>query len=365
MNTRERFVNVLTGQCVDRVPFIKVFGSNNTILPEWSNECPDLKSNIDRILKFEGTHRGWEITPVNFRISQREKPVLIRSGANEDVYKFPDGTIELRNKGTDYHSQTLEWPIKNRQDWGCFRDKYLQAEDTSRLPADWPEMVKKYKQRDYPLALSHGGVYGFARRYLMGDEALMYTFYDDPGLVHEIMDYYTDMVIKIWERMVGDVEFDLIECWEDMASKNGCLISPETFREFIAPNYRKIATFAKNHGIKIILVDSDGYIDDLAGLMLETGVTAMYPFEVNAGCDIKEIRRRYPTLGIIGGLNKQVMAGSKNDIDQEVEKAREYIKMGRYIPGPDHFVLSDVCWENYKYFMERLRDVVSTTLVSE
>jgi uroporphyrinogen decarboxylase len=161
--------------------------------------------------------------------------------------------------------------------------------------------------------------------------------------------------------MAENVEFDLIECWEDMASNNGCLISPEIFREFMTPNYQKIAAFAKKHNIEIILVDSDGYINDLAGLMIEAGVTAMYPFEVNAGCSVEEVRDRYPTLGIIGGLNKQVMAGSKNDIEKEVEKARKYIKLGRYIPGPDHFVLSDVSWENYQYFMECLKNVVMTT----
>lgn len=51
----------------------------------------------------------------------------------------------------------------------------------------------------------------------------------------------------------------------------------------------------------------------------------------------------------------------KEAIDRELEKARAYIKLGRYIPGPDHFVLSNVSWANYRYFMERLREVVMTT----
>ena len=364
MNSRERFVKVLTSQIADRVPFIKVFGGNNGTLPEWDVQYPELKNNIDKILRFEGTYRGWETTPVNFWMSQREKPTVTKNSDGSEIYRFKDGTAEFKSPGNDYHTQVLEWPIKNRKDWIKFRDKYLQADDPSRFPENWSAMVEKYRRRDYPLQLSHGGVYGFARRYLMGDEALMYAFYDDPDLVHEMMDYYTDMIIKIWEKMVKDIDFDLIECWEDMASKNGCLISPSTFREFITPNYQKIAAFAQKHDIKIILVDSDGYIDDLAGLMLEAGVTAMYPFEVGAGCNIKEVRERYPELGIIGGLNKQVMAASKENIDKEIEKVQEYIKLGRYIPGPDHFVLSDVSWENYKYFMERLRETIFETVNS-
>ena len=33
------------------------------------------------------------------------------------------------------------------------------------------------------------------------------------------------------------------------------------------------------------------------------------------------------------------------------------------IPGPDHFPLSNVSWEHYRYFMERLREVVMETPV--
>jgi uroporphyrinogen-III decarboxylase len=195
----------------------------------------------------------------------------------------------------------------------------------------------------------------------MGDEQLLYAFYDSPGLVHDIMDSYTDMVLAIWARMARDVAFDLIEFWEDMASKNGSLISPATFREFMLPNYRRVADFARVHGIEIILVDSDGYIDDLAAVMMEGGVTAMYPFEVGAGCDVPAVRRRYPSLGIIGGLAKEAMIRGKATIDREMERARQLIRLGRLIPGPDHFVLSNVSWAHYRYFMERLREVVMTT----
>ena len=40
-------------------------------------------------------------------------------------------------------------------------------------------------------------------------------------------------------------------------------------------------------------------------------------------------------------------------LDQAIEK-------GRFIAGPDHFVVSDVSFEDYGYFMEQLREVVLT-----
>jgi hypothetical protein len=181
--------------------------------------------------------------------------------------------------------------------------------------------------------------------------------------VRDMMDSYTDMVIAVWTKMVRGVEFDLIECWEDMACRTGMLISPQTFREFMKPNYEKIRCFADSHGIRIILVDSDGLIENLAELMLESGVTAMYPFEVQSGNDLFRVRKRLPTLAAIGGLDKNAMARSRQAIDAEIKKARQLIRLGRFIPGPDHFVLSDVTWENYRYFMEQLREAVLTTKV--
>ena len=360
MNHRERFVRTLTGKAVDRVPFIKIFGGTNAIIPRWEEEQPGLSQTIDSILQFEGVYRGWGTTPVNFGLSQRGQPVTLEDNASRHVRRFADGTVELFQKGCDFHHQTLAYPVKTAADWERVKAIHLQPDDPDRFPADWPDYVKAYRERDYPLQLTHGGVYGFART-MMGDEQLLYAMCDAPELVHAIMEYYTDMVHTIWSRMVREVNFDLVEFWEDMASKNGCLISPDMFREFMLPNYRRVKDFTRKHQIDIILVDSDGRIDELAGLMLEAGVTAMYPFEVGAGCDVDEVRHRYPTLGVIGGLAKETMIYGKAAIDQEMEKARHLITLGRLIPGPDHFVQSDVSWENYRYFMEQLREVVMTT----
>ena len=111
----------------------------------------------------------------------------------------------------------------------------------------------------------------------------------------------------------------------------------------------------------MILVDSDGLIEELTGLLVEAGVTTIYPYEVLAGNDLNRVRALYPQVGMIGGLRKEAMYEGKPAIDQEMKKARALIKKGRYIPGPDHFVLGLASFENYRYFMESLKEVVMTT----
>jgi len=345
---------------VDRVPFMKCFGGTNWAHPEWIAAHPEIDGKVDQILGFEGTYRGWGTTPVNFWFAHCGEPEKLAETSEQITLRQTEGTVIVANKATDYHAHVVEWPVKNRQDWLRVRDRHLALDDPSRFPVDWPGKVREYKTRDYPLQLTHGGVYGFGRT-LMGDVNLAYAFYDEPALVHEMFEHYTELVLRLWEKMVGEVEFDLIEFWEDMASKNGSIISPDTFREFIAPRYRRVAEFARRRGIKIILTDSDGNTEDLAGWMQEAGLTTMYPFEVGAGNDLFRTRVRYPELGIVAGLEKAAAAVGKAAVDREMEKAREMIRRGRFIPGPDHMPLSNVSWEQYRYFMERLRDVVMTT----
>lgn len=361
MTTRERFVNVLTGKPADRVPFIKVFGGDNAMLPQWEAEYPGLGQCIDELLQFEGGYRGWRTTPVNMDPSNLDEAQTLEETAERAIVRGGDGTVSMIQKTGDYNVHQIGWPIKSMADWVEYRAKHMQADDPARFPANWPQLVEGYKQRDYPLQLTHRGVYGFPRN-RMGDENMAYAFYDQPELMHAIMDDYTDMCLQVWEKMIADVgSFDLIECWEDMAFRSGSLISPRTFREFMTPNFQKIRQFADAHDIPIILVDSDGYIEDLTEVMYEAGVNAMYPYEVQSGNDVARVRERFPQVGCVGGLNKQVMAEGKEAIDREMDRARKLIELGRFIPGPDHFVLSDVTFANYRYFMEQLREVVLTT----
>ena len=360
MNSRERFVKTLTGEKVDRVPFMKVFGGENAALPGWEEEHPGIRQCIDELLGFEGKGRGWAKTPVNVDPAGWYEGEVIEETDETATIRRGDGTLERRRKGADYRRHTIAWPVTCREDWEVYKREQLDPDDPSRFPENWPDLVEEYRNRDYPLQLTHRGVYGFARE-RMGDENLAYAFYDQPELVRDILETYTDMALAIWKKQVADVEFDLIECWEDMAFRNGSLVSPKTFREFLAPQYRRIAAFAKEHGIKVILVDSDGLVEELTGLMLEAGVTALYPYEVLAGNDLRRVREKHPEVGALGGLRKEAMYEGKEAIDIEIEKARDLIRLGRYIPGPDHFVLSYASFANYRYFMERLRDIVMTT----
>ena len=69
-----------------------------------------------------------------------------------------------------------------------------------------------------------------------------------------------------------------------MSGKTGPLISPDMMREFMAPNYRKIREFADRHNIPIVMLDTDGDMDKIIPVLIESGINILLPFEVIEGC---------------------------------------------------------------------------------
>jgi uroporphyrinogen decarboxylase len=201
------------------------------------------------------------------------------------------------------------------------------------------------------------GLFGTLRD-MMGVEELLLNFYDDPVLIQDIMNYLTDFWLATYEKVCARVKVDAIHIWEDMSGKNGSLISPQMVREFMMPNYKKIAAFAREHGIDIFSVDTDGNCSQLVPLFLESGVNLVLPFEVAAGCDITEYRRLYPNLCIMGGIDKREIAKGPDSIDRELDRIDPMFKGPGYWPALDHLVHPEISYQDFKYFVSSLRNRV-------
>ena len=116
----------------------------------------------------------------------------------------------------------------------------------------------------------------------------------------------------------------------------------------------KVTSFFKDHGVDLIMVDSDGDVNKLIPLFIEGGVTAMYPFEANSNNDVAEVRKRYPKLAMQGGIAKASLAAGKDAIDKELEARVPVVLSNGYIPHIDHAVPPDVSWENFCYYRTKL-----------
>lgn len=288
-----------------------------------------------------------------------DKIIYEESEENIIFRKEDDGKVVKVRKDGSSMPQFLEFPVKSMSDFKKIKKRF-NPNDQNRTPGNFKSKIEEYKKRDYVLNVGGTLFSGFfsVLRELMGFDTTLTKFYDDIKLIMEILDFFTDYYINLYKKVVSQVEVDCIYIWEDMCYKNGPLISPEFFRKYILPYYKRFTSVMKDYGVKNFFVDTDGNPEKLIPLFIEGGVTGLFPFEINSGVNIEKIRVQYPELVIIGGIDKTALSKGKDNIIKEINKAKRMVSIGGYIPHTDHAVPPDVSFENYKFFRKELIKII-------
>ncbi|MFH1568887.1 MAG: uroporphyrinogen decarboxylase family protein, partial [Gemmatimonadota bacterium] len=158
---------------------------------------------------------------------------------------------------------------------------------------------------------------------------------------------------------IPDIDYGSV--WEDMAMKTGPLISPQLFRDYMLEPLKRVTRTLNQAGIEIIMVDSDGNVDELIPLWLEANVNLIYPLEVAADCDAVKYRRQHGReVLLMGNIDKRVLRDgcTKADIEREVEaRVPALVKDGGFSPMVDHAVPPDVPFENFKYYLDLVQEI--------
>lgn len=371
MNERERFLNTCRFKPVDRVPLWPPLAVWDSTWKRWENE-----GLTNFAVNLAGEHSDATLDLFDYLGCDRLDEIGIYYGfcpgfeykvieENDEyiIYRNHEG-ITMQEKKVGRETSMPHWidfPIKTREDYQAVKFR-LQLNFEERFPKNWNEKCKVWKYRKVPLRMwadREGGFFGPLRN-LFGLVNLSYMFYDDPAFIEEIMDDKVDLMIQILDKILQDIQFDFFVFWEDMSYKNGPLLSPEMFKKFMVPRYRKVTDFLRSKGIDIIIVDSDGDVTKLVPLWLEAGLNGVLPFEVQCGMDVVKFRKEYGNdLIMFGGIDKRVLAKTKRDIDEEINRVAPVIDKGGYIPWLDHTVPPDVPFDNFLYYMDRLERVIN------
>ena len=275
-------------------------------------------------------------------------------------YRDVDGAVRIFLKESATMASGWEWPVKDRSSWEELKATRLRMDNIrERLPANWDELVVEYRNRDYPLGVG-GYPLGFfgTLAHLIGYDNLFFMYYDEPELLHDILNTFTNLWIAVFEEILADVQIDHVQIWEDISFGTGSMVSEDTIREFMVPYYQRLTGFLKEHGVKLIFVDTDGDCMDIIPLFIEGGVTGMLPFEVNCGMDVVKVRKVFPRLALMGGIPKSKLANGRAQIDELLKPVETVLKTGGYIPYADHFIPPEVHLDEFSYYREKLNALI-------
>lgn len=357
MTHRERFLNVMNYRPVDR----NVYGVWTGAWPEtyarWQHEGYDAA----REPYFEVDKWGW-IGHWFFPNPPFEHTV-IEEDEHTIVYINHEGILLRERKDNPYSSmpQFLRFPVETREDFRAFARQRLQPDLAARIGQDYVAQLTEWRNRDIPLLIvadRWGGFFGGLRN-MVGVERLCTLFYDEPAFVEEMMETLADFLIAMMGQILDYTDVDVFGFWEDMAYKTAPLIGPEMMRTFMLPRYRRVVDFLRARGVPFIVLDSDGDVSSLIPVWLDAGINTLYPFEVQCGMDVVQVRKTYGReLRLWFGIDKRALAQGPAAIDAELRRVRPLVEEGGYVPGLDHSMPPDVPFANYCYYMEQLRTIL-------
>jgi uroporphyrinogen-III decarboxylase len=253
--------------------------------------------------------------------------------------------------------EVLGYPIGNRAELECYLERY-DGELVRKLHAEARALASGLKDRTYPIRLG-GGPFGFTffARSLMGEMGFMTALYDDPGMIHRFNGFFLDHAMQYWAGILEVVEIDCVMILEDVAYRGGPMISPQMFETFALPYTARLVDFVRQYGVECIVVDCDGRIDGLLPLWVRAGVTGIFPVE--AVNDLVAVAAAFPRLQLLGGIDKRpLIRGDRQAIDGELERVRPLLERGGFLPHVDHAVPADVSWQSFRYYRERLNEII-------
>ncbi len=362
MTQRERFRKIMAFEPVDRVPNYEL-GCWGQTIERWFGE--GMPAGQVYLNWFEGEpffgleRKGFAALNIGMDpqfdyevLEDTPDYVVARHGSGIITRALKAGTVRGMRLCMD---QYLSHPVVDRASFAAIKQRYDPTALT-RYPLWWDEWARTWTTRDYPVCLLHNGTFGLYSqlRSWVGTEEISYLFYDDPAFVEEMIEFNTEFLLTLIERALRDVQFDYFNFFEDFAGKGGPLISPQIFRKFFLPAYQKITDRLRAAGIPSIWLDSDGDPEVLIPLLLEAGITCLWPLEQASGMDPLRLRTEYgAALALAGGIDKRELFRDRKAIEDELyAKLPPMLDSGGYLPFLDHTFSPEISYDNFRYYLD-------------
>jgi uroporphyrinogen-III decarboxylase len=353
MTHRERYLGNMAFLGADRPLFRQFFGLLPGVAEEWRAQGASEEEIALAAFRFDADCSGVDV-----------RTGFLGGGPPEVLHEDDEVRIarDALGRTTKLHKRAasiplpLDYPVHSWEDWERLKPCFEMS--PQRFADEWAERARE-AAGDYPLALGIPGGFDMPRE-LMGDAEVCLAYYTDPGLIRDMVATIERTALACAEKVCARVALDVLMVHEDFAGRSGPLIGPATFNEFIAPYYRRVWDFVRARGATVFSLDSDGDLAPIMDALLAAGINAMYPFEVRAGMDIVETRRRYGRrLAIGGGIDKFALREGRAAIDAELERTvPAMLQLGGWTISADHRILNGTTIESYRYYVKRVWEMV-------
>jgi len=345
-------------------PFLKLeFGYY--CLEEWYEQGLSRDADLNEVFDYDppGNHILWQLGWCEAAFEPMFEVKIIEDRGEHEVEQDFAGrhVLYFKDRRSGFMPEYLDHPVKDWKTWEENVKWRLDPSSPERFQNLDQHMAAAKEQAAQGIMITQGviGAYMFLRS-LIGPEKLFYMLCDSADLIHDCMKTWLALADTVTARHQEHVTIDELYIAEDICYNHGCLISPDMMREFLFPYYQQLISNMKARQIDksrhmYVHVDTDGFVVPVIPLYADgIGLDVMSPFEVASSCDVVEIGKSFPNLVIQGGVDKRVLARSKEAIDAHVEYIFPAMReRGGYYPTCDHGVPPEVSLDNYMHYRKR------------
>ena len=184
---------------------------------------------------------------------------------------------------------------------------------------------------------------------MMGFEQFLMDLYLEPEKAHDVIALLVERNRAIGRDLV-ELGLECVVLTDDIAGKNGLIVSPAIYDEMILPAMEEII---RSYEDMYVIYHSDGNIDPVLPQLIRAGIDGFQSIEHDL-MDLGETKAKYPNLTLFGNVpNMLIHTGTPEQIDASV---RECVEVGA--PGGNFAVCSDnsipefISLENFRAYVD-------------
>jgi uroporphyrinogen decarboxylase len=193
-----------------------------------------------------------------------------------------------------------------------------------------------------------------------GMENYFVQMHENPAVVDAVTERVVDFYAEANERFfagLGD-RADTMFFGNDFGTQLDLFLSPELFRRFVLPSFRRLAAIGLRHG-KTVMLHSCGSIYRVIPDLIDAGVQVLHPIQAAAsGMDAKSLAQYKGDLAFVGGIDAQTffVNATPQQIKDEVRRVRSVLGPNLIVSPSHEEILPNVPAANLLAMAEAARE---------
>lgn len=245
----------------------------------------------------------------------------------------------------------------------AFRRHY-DPDDRRRYPKGFPKRCDRWNRAGHVVYIVASGG-GLLQMLGVGDwdtlvaacEALVRR----PDEVEALMERTFDFHCECLDRVLSLVSVDYASFYEPIASNAGPVVSPEMFRRYSLPGYRKVIDLLRRHDVPLrILCTTGGDLSSLLPILLDAGINGLWISNiVSVNMEYTQLRQEYgPEVALIGGIDATALSRDEAAVRRAVmDTVPPLLESGRYLPCLDDRPRANTSFALYGLYRELLAEL--------